>query len=139
MVNTPCSMVTMALIIVNPTDQSLFEYGRLVRVQVNLQVKLRDVIGKPAVTLDGTRITLSANIGAASDIAAVKESGAEGVGLFRTEYLFINRDRLPTEEEQFEAFTDSCRRAEAAIRSFIRTLDLGGDKFASHLQAGAWR
>ena len=121
------------LLIVNPTDQSLFEYGRLVRTQVNLQVKLRDVIGKPAVTLDGTRITLSANIGAASDIAAVKESGAEGVGLFRTEYLFINRDTLPTEEEQFEAFKEvaSSLKPDPVV---LRTLDLGGDKFATHLQ-----
>src|SRR3954465_6435521 len=94
------------LLIVNPTDQTLFEYGRLVRVQVNLQEKLRDVQGKPAVTLDGTRIILSANIGSTSDVAAVKTAGAEGVGLFRTEYLFINRDTLPTEEEQYEAFRE---------------------------------
>lgn len=121
------------LLIVNPTDQTLFEYGRLVRVQVNLQDKLRDVIGLPAVTLDGTRITLSANIGATSDIEAVRKSGAEGVGLFRTEYLFINRDTLPTEEEQFEAF----KEVAAALKPdpvVLRTLDLGGDKFATHLQ-----
>jgi phosphoenolpyruvate-protein phosphotransferase (PTS system enzyme I) len=102
-------------------------------VLVNLEEKLRDVIGKPAVTLDGTRITLSANIGASSDIEAVKKSGAEGVGLFRTEYLFINRDTLPTEEEQFEAFRDVA----AALKPdpvVLRTLDLGGDKFATHLQ-----
>jgi phosphoenolpyruvate-protein phosphotransferase (PTS system enzyme I) len=121
------------LLIVNPTDQTLFEYGRLVRVQVNLEEKLRDVIDKPAVTLDGTRIILSANIGAATDIAAVKKSGAEGVGLFRTEYLFINRDTLPTEEEQYEAFREvaSSLKPDPVV---IRTLDLGGDKFATHLQ-----
>ncbi len=121
------------LLIVNPTDQTLFEYGRLVRVQVNLEEKLRDVMGKPAVTLDGKRIILSANIGSASDIAAVKKSGAEGVGLFRTEYLFINRDTLPSEDEQFEAF----REVAEALKPdpvVLRTLDLGGDKFATHLQ-----
>jgi phosphotransferase system enzyme I (PtsI) len=121
------------VLIVNPTDQTLFEYGRLVRVQVNLEEKLRDVIGKPAVTLDGTRITLSANIGSASDIAAVKKSGAEGVGLFRTEYLFINRDTLPTEEEQYAAFREVAE-ALAPDPVVLRTLDLGGDKFATHLQ-----
>jgi phosphoenolpyruvate-protein phosphotransferase (PTS system enzyme I) len=121
------------LLIVNPTDQTLFEYGRLVKVQVNLEEKLKDVQGKPAVTLDGHRIVLSANIGSAADIAAVKKSGAEGVGLFRTEFLFINRDTLPTEEEQYEAF----REVASALKPdpvVLRTLDLGGDKFATHLQ-----
>ena len=64
---------------------------------------------------------------------AVREFGAEGVGLFRTEYLFINRDTLPTEEEQYQAY----RKVAAALKPapvIIRTLDLGGDKFLSHLQ-----
>jgi phosphotransferase system enzyme I (PtsI) len=121
------------LLIVNPTDQTLFEYGRLVRTQVNLQEKLREVIGMPAVTLDGTRITLSANIGARSDIDAVKTAGAEGVGLFRTEYLFINRDTLPTEEDQFQEFKEVAERLKPDP-VVLRTLDLGGDKFATHLQ-----
>lgn len=121
------------LLIVNPTDQTLFEYGRLVRTQVNLEEKLRDITDKPAVTLDGHRIILSANIGSTADIHDVKRAGAEGVGLFRTEYLFINRDTLPTEEEQYQAF----REVAAALKPdpvVIRTLDLGGDKFATHLQ-----
>jgi phosphotransferase system enzyme I (PtsI) len=121
------------LLIINPTDQTLFEYGRLVRVQVNLQEKLAEVIGMPAVTLDGTRITLSANIGSSADVAAVKKSGAEGVGLFRTEYLFINRDTLPTEEEQYQEFR-TVAEALAPDPVVLRTLDLGGDKFATHLQ-----
>lgn len=121
------------LLIVNPTDQTLFEYGKLVRMRVNLQEKLKDVHDKPAVTLDGTRIILSANVGQTSDVESVLESGAEGVGLFRTEYLFINRDTLPTEEEQYQAF----RQVASALQPHpvvIRTLDLGGDKFVSHLQ-----
>jgi len=88
---------------------------------------------KPAVTLDGTRITLSANVEQANDTDAVLASGAEGVGLFRTEYLFINRDTLPDEEEQYRAY----RQVAAALQPqpvIIRTLDLGGDKFLSHLQ-----
>jgi phosphoenolpyruvate-protein phosphotransferase (PTS system enzyme I) len=121
------------LLIVNPTDQTLFEYGRLVRTHVNLEEKLRDISDKPAVTLDGHRVILSANIGSTADIIDVKRSGAEGVGLFRTEYLFINRDTLPTEEEQFEAFREvaSSLKPDPVV---IRTLDLGGDKFATHLQ-----
>jgi phosphotransferase system enzyme I (PtsI) len=76
------------------------------------------------VTLDGVRLTLSANIEGVSDADAVKASGAEGVGLFRTEYLFINREALPTEEEQYEAY----RSIAAALKPapvIIRTLDLG--------------
>ena len=120
------------MIVVNPTDQSLFEYGQLIRKQVTLEEKLRDTVTKPTVTLDGQRVALLANIEQADDVEAVSAAGAEGVGLFRTEYLFINRDRLPTEEEQFEAY----RRVATALKPrpvVIRTLDLGGDKFISHL------
>jgi len=121
------------LIIINPTDQTLFEYGQLVRKNVTLEEKLREVQDKAAVSLDGVRITLSANIEQPSDTDAVLASGAEGVGLFRTEYLFINREVLPTEEEQYEAYKQvaSALKPSAVI---IRTLDLGGDKFLSHLQ-----
>jgi phosphotransferase system enzyme I (PtsI) len=118
-------------LIINPTDQTLFEYGQLVRRQVSLEEKLRDTIDKPTVTLDGVRLTLSANIEQAADAEAVKACGAEGVGLFRTEYLFLNKETLPTEEEQYEAY----RAAAAALKPapvIIRTLDLGGDKFLAH-------
>ncbi|HHY86504.1 MAG TPA: phosphoenolpyruvate--protein phosphotransferase [Verrucomicrobia bacterium] len=121
------------VVIINPTDQTLFEYGQLIRKQVTLQEKLRDVVHKPAVTLDGHRVFLSANIEQADDAEAVLASGAEGVGLFRTEYLFINRDRLPSEEEQYEAY----RKVAEALKPHpvvMRTFDLGGDKFLSHLQ-----
>jgi phosphotransferase system enzyme I (PtsI) len=120
-------------IIVNPTDQTLFEYGQLIRKHVDLREKLRDVQGQPAITIDGTRIILSANIEGADDADAVKVSGAEGVGLFRTEYLFINRTVLPTEEEQYIAYRDIAVALKPAP-IIIRTLDLGGDKFLSHLQ-----
>lgn len=121
------------LVILNPTDQTLFEYGQLVRKKVTLEEKLREVRDKPAVTLDGLRIVLSANVEQASDTDAVLASGAEGVGLFRTEYLFINRDTLPDEEEQYREY----RQVATALQPqpvIIRTLDLGGDKFLSHLQ-----
>jgi phosphotransferase system enzyme I (PtsI) len=120
-------------VIVNPTDQTLFEYGQLVRKQDVLEEKLRDVRDKPAVTLDGTRIMLSANVEQVSDTDAVKAGGAEGVGLFRSEFLFINRQSMPTEEEQYQAY----RQVAAALKPqpvVIRTLDLGGDKFFSQLE-----
>ncbi len=120
------------VIVVNPTDQTLFEYGQLVRKQVTLQEKLRDMLNKPAVTLDGHRVFLSANIESPADSEAVKSNGAEGVGLFRTEYLFINRETPPTEEQQYQAY----RQAAQALKPLpvvIRTLDLGGDKFLAHM------
>ena len=119
-------------IILNPTDATLFEYGQLVQRQVSLDEKLRDTLQQPAITLDGVRLTLSANIEQAADAEAVKASGAEGVGLFRTEFLFLNRDTLPTEEEQYLAY----HAAAAALQPapvIIRTLDLGGDKFTAQL------
>jgi len=103
-----------------------------VRKHVSLQEKLRDILLKPAVTLDGHRVFLSANIEQAADAEEVKLSGAEGVGLFRTEYLFINCERLPGEEQQYQEY----RQVAAALKPMpvvIRTLDLGGDKFLSHL------
>ncbi len=121
------------IIIVNPTDQTLFEYGQLIRKQVSLEEKLRDIRDKPAVTLDSQRIILSSNIEQVADIEQVRANGSEGVGLFRTEFLFINRESLPTEEEQFKAY----QQVAASLRPnpvVIRTLDLGGDKFLSHLQ-----
>ena len=120
------------VIVINPTDQTLFEYGQLERKQVTLEEKLRDTISKPAVTLDNHRVFLTANVEQASDADIVKSSGAEGVGLFRTEYLFINRDSPPSEEEQFQAY----RQVAVTLKPspvVIRTVDLGGDKLLSSL------
>ena len=121
------------LVIINPTDQTLFEYGQLAKRQVTLEEKLKETRDQPAVTLDGARIILSANIEQPGDAEGVIQSGAEGVGLFRTEYLFINRDVLPSEEEQYQAY----RQVAVALKPhpvIIRTLDLGGDKFLSQLE-----
>jgi len=115
------------VIIINPSDQTLFEYG-----QISLEEKLRDIQTKPAVTLDGQRVILSANVEQSADSEQVKHCGAEGVGLFRTEFLFINRKNLPNEEEQYQAYHEVA----AALKPqpvIIRTLDLGGDKFMTHL------
>jgi phosphotransferase system enzyme I (PtsI) len=120
-------------VIVNPTDQTLFEYGQLAKIKASLGEKLREIQGQPAVTLDGRIIHLSANIEDQHDVEAVIKHGAEGVGLFRTEFLFINREKLPTEDEQYEVY----REVAAALKLqpvIIRTLDLGGDKFSSQLQ-----
>ena len=120
------------VIVVNPSDQTLFEYGAISRKQATLEEKLRDMVGKPAVTLDGHRVFLSANIESPSDAEAVKANGAEGVGLFRTEYLFINREMPPTEEQQYQAYSEAAR-ALKPLPVVIRTLDLGGDKLLAHM------
>jgi phosphotransferase system enzyme I (PtsI) len=121
------------LVIVNPTDQTLFEYGQLAHKKADLRARLEEVHDLPATTLDGTTIVLAANVEQASDTEPVQASGANGVGLYRTEFLFINRDHLPTEEEQFEAYSQVAKvlQPQAVV---IRTLDLGGDKFMPRLQ-----
>ena len=120
------------LVIVNPTDQTLFEYGQLTRKQEDLQARLEEIKDSPAVTLDGQRITLSANVEQISDTAAVLDCGAEGVGLFRTEYLFLDRETAPTEEEQYLSY-QKVATALAPQPVIFRTLDIGADKLA-----GSW-
>lgn len=120
-------------VVINPTDKTLFEYGQLEKNKATLDAKLQEILWQPAVTLDGKAIHLSANIEDQFDVDSVIQHGAEGVGLFRTEFLFINRESLPGEEDQYQVY----RQVAAALKPhhvIIRTLDLGGDKFASHLQ-----
>ena len=115
------------VIIVNPDKQILAEY-RLRQDQWALErKKLKRLKTTPANTLDGTPIELHANIELPHDLADVKENGATGIGLFRSEFLFLNRDNLPDEEEQFEAY----RAVSAGMDGLpvtIRTFDLGADK-----------
>jgi len=120
------------VVIVDPTDQTLFQYGQLARKQASLEEKLRDTVPQPAVTLDGHRVILTANIEQAADAEQVKVNGAEGVGLFRTEYLFLNRQLPPSEEQQYQAYREVASRLKP-MPVVIRTLDLGGDKFLAHL------
>ena len=120
------------VVVVNPTDQTFFEYGQIISHQDSLQQKLRDILLKPTVTLDGHRVLLSANIEQAADAVEVKANGAEGVGLFRTEYLFLNREHPPGEEQQFQAYCEAAKTLKP-LPLVIRTLDLGGDKFLAHM------
>ncbi len=120
-------------VVVNPTDATLFEYGQLAKLKASLDVKLAEVLWLPAVTLDGKAVHLSANIEDQLDVEAVIAHGAEGVGLFRTEFLFLNRPAPPNEDEQWQVYHEVA----AALHPnpvIIRTLDLGGDKFVSSLQ-----
>lgn len=113
--------------IVNPTDATLYQYGQMRERRAALEVRLADLRSQPAVTLDGVRLTLAANIEDPSDLPAVAESGAEGVGLFRTEFLFLNTPEPPDEETQFRAYR-AVAAGSAPAPVVIRTMDLGGDK-----------
>jgi phosphotransferase system enzyme I (PtsI) len=120
-------------IILHPSVQTQARCGQLIRRKATLAETFREVLRQPACTLDGHPVLLAANIETASDMEDVLASGAQGVGLFRTEYLFIDREQLPTEDEQFaeyRAVAIACRPEPVVIR----TLDLGGDKFLTHFQ-----
>ena len=123
-------------VIISPSDQMLFEYGQLVKRQNSIETSLDEIRTEAAKTIDGHLIILSANIERSTDIEAVLKSGATGVGLFRTEFLFINRKDLPDEEEQFQAYK-KVSESLAPEPVIIRTLDLGGDKLLSHVNVAA--
>ena len=115
------------VLIVNPDPLVLGEY-RLRQSQIELERKrLKGLKSTPAATRDGARIELFANIELPQDIGEALEAGAEGVGLFRTEFLFMNRKDLPGEDEQFEAYRDVAT-AMGARPVVLRTLDIGADK-----------
>jgi phosphotransferase system enzyme I (PtsI) len=118
-------------LILRPTDQTLYEYGQLQKRELALQERLDRNRDLPAVTLDGHAITLSANVESLEETREVLDSGAEGVGLFRTEFLFLERHTYPSEEEQYAAYRQMAEKLHPAP-VIIRTLDLGGDKMLSH-------
>ncbi len=120
------------VLIVNPTEQSLYEYGQLVQKQASLEEILRDTAQKPAITLDGVEVRISANIEGAADAPQVIAAGAHGAGLFRTEYLYIQRETPPSEEQQYQAYSEAARALKPHPVT-IRTLDLGGDKLMAHM------
>ena len=119
-------------VVIDPSEQTLFEYGQLVDRQTSIEESLEVIHDDAAETRDGHRIILSANIERAADVESVLQCGAIGVGLFRTEFLFINRSDLPDEEEQFAAYR-KVTESLAPDPVIIRTLDLGGDKLLSHV------
>ena len=117
----------MGVVIVNPDPVVLAEY-RLRQSQLDLErEKLKRLKTTRAKTVDGTPVELFANIELPEDMPEVLEAGAEGVGLFRSEFMFLNRRDLPSEDEQFEAYRDVAQAMEGRP-VVLRTLDLGADK-----------
>ncbi|MCI8607032.1 MAG: phosphoenolpyruvate--protein phosphotransferase [Hungatella sp.] len=115
------------IVIVNPTDEGMKEYTAKRESFLQEKKDLERFKGVPTVTKDGVHIELVANIGNPDDLAKVLEYDGEGVGLFRTEFLFMDRTSMPTEEEQFEAYKKVAEGL-SGKPVIIRTLDIGGDK-----------
>jgi phosphotransferase system enzyme I (PtsI) len=120
------------VLIVRPTPGQLEEYGRLAEVRRTIEKDLTGLRDQPATTPDGHRIILSANIEGVEEIDAVRQYGAEGVGLFRSEYLYLSRHRIVSEEEQTAVYDETARRL-APAPVIIRTLDIGGDKLMTDI------
>lgn len=116
-------------LILNPTPATLEIYAaKRTQLQRDREA-LEALAAEAAVTKDGTQVTLRANLEIPREADAIKASGAEGIGLYRTEFLFMNRSTLPSEDEQFEAMADIVRQMNGQPVTF-RTLDIGGDKLA---------
>ena len=120
------------ILIVHPSPQTLREYEIYERERDAVEERLELIRDTTSTTIDGINITLSANIETPKEMDDVVEQGAEGVGLYRSEFLFLNRDAPPGEEEQYENYRLVAERC-APHSVIIRTLDIGGDKEATGL------
>ncbi|MFA6280813.1 MAG: phosphoenolpyruvate--protein phosphotransferase [Bdellovibrionales bacterium] len=120
------------VIVLRPTPETLQAYKAQLAKQARETKKLKGLRNMPAVTLDGTPVRVEANLELPRDIDSVLEAGATGVGLLRTEFNFMNRPNLPSEDEQFEVLRDLVKKMEGRPLT-VRTLDVGGEKIASAL------
>jgi phosphoenolpyruvate-protein phosphotransferase (PTS system enzyme I) len=119
--------------IINPTEEQIEEYNsRKIKFEAEKE-ELKKLVHVETKTKAGKRIEVVGNIGQPQDVLKVIENGGEGVGLFRTEFLYMDRDTMPTEEEQFEAYKFVAEKLEGKP-VVIRTLDIGGDKKLPYLQ-----
>ena len=121
------------LVIIHPGDETKKLYQDVRSKIVEFQERFKDIKGLAPETKDKKKITLLANLELPEEIPTILESGAEGIGLYRTEYFYMNRHDLPSEEEQFEAYKHVAQAIHPRPVT-IRTLDLGGDKFISSLE-----
>ncbi|AWH78456.1 phosphoenolpyruvate--protein phosphotransferase [Clostridioides difficile] len=119
-------------VIVNPDEETINKYTELKAKYEDERKALQLLKGKPSVTLDGKHVELAGNIGTPNDIEGLIKNDAEGVGLYRTEFLYMDRDSFPTEEIQYEAYKAVLEGMDGKP-IVIRTLDIGGDKELSYL------
>ena len=113
--------------ILNPDDETVEKFKKMYSDYQNEKALLKEYAGKPSQTKDGVKVELVCNIGKPADANKAVECDGEGIGLFRTEFLFMDRDSMPTEEEQFEAYKEVAEKMKGKP-VIIRTLDIGGDK-----------
>ncbi|HPC74330.1 MAG TPA: phosphoenolpyruvate--protein phosphotransferase [Syntrophales bacterium] len=121
---------TAGVVIVNPDPEVVRRYEDKMRHYKVMEDDLLRYAGRPAVTADGHRVRIGVNIEFMEEVPSAITHGAEGIGLYRTEFIYINKERLPTEEEHFENYR-TIVGARGLKWSTIRTFDLGGDKFIS--------
>lgn len=119
-------------VIVNPDEEAIEDYEKKIGRYRQYKNELKNIAKLPAVTTDGKHVELAANIGGPQEVDAVIEYGGDGIGLYRTEFLYMDRDDLPSEEEQYEAYAKVADRMQGKP-VIIRTLDIGGDKKLPYL------
>jgi phosphotransferase system enzyme I (PtsI) len=124
------------VVLVDPDDQMVRQYEKLQREIGRIDAARRKLRYAPTITSDGESIVLQANVELPADLGTAVQVGAQGIGLYRTEYLFMNRDVPPDEEEQYQAYSEVVRAGEGAPVT-IRTLDLGADKQVDGSRPGA--
>lgn len=122
------------LLIIDPTPETLWHYGELKDRKDRVTEQLTGLRETKSTTRDGRHIVLSANIELPEDVHTVKENGAEGIGLYRTEFLYLNRSTLPSEDEQYGVYKRVAEQV-APHPLIVRTFDLGGDKIADGINA----
>lgn len=120
---------------VEPDEETLKKYEKRRAEEENKKRLLLELRGKDNITKDGTKINLYANIGGVSDVASVLANDADGIGLFRSEFLYLESDTYPTEEEQFKAYKTVVETM-AGKKVIIRTLDIGADKQVDYFELG---
>ncbi|UXR78955.1 MULTISPECIES: phosphoenolpyruvate--protein phosphotransferase [unclassified Staphylococcus] len=119
-------------VIINPSQDEVRAYQQKRDMYFEDREALKQLRDEPSTTIDGKHVELAANIGTPNDLEGVKNNGAEGIGLYRTEFLYMGRDNMPTEDEQFEAYKKVLEEMDGK-RVVVRTLDIGGDKELPYL------
>ncbi|WP_249670236.1 phosphoenolpyruvate--protein phosphotransferase [Bacillus altitudinis] len=120
-------------VIIQPSEDEVKAYQKKHEDYLSQKAEWAKLVDQPTVTKDGVHVELAANIGTPEDVKGVLENGGEAVGLYRTEFLYMGRDQLPTEEEQFDAYKTVLEKMEGKA-VVVRTLDIGGDKELPYLQ-----
>lgn len=119
-------------VIIDPSEDEVLAYEQKQKDFFAEKEELAKLVNDDSVSKDGVHVELAANIGTPNDLEGVKNNGAQGIGLYRTEFLYMGRDNMPSEDEQFEAYSKVLKEMDGK-RVVVRTLDIGGDKELSYL------